>query len=546
MERKLASMGSIVGSLLACGMLISTVHAQVTIDTFPEWDGSTTANSWGPDSTRHYGQTLTVPSGFGLLSSYRFAFGEPTESFDFTLNVAPWTGTTIGTPVYTSALLTFVGPGSGNFVEFTVSDIEVVLTPGAEYVVYVSADQGGSGSAGQAHLGPGPTNVQSADPLAGQYVFSNDPDPFAVWDGLSDYASGDTAFTAVFLALLDLTGSDLFASLGNFGVESTSTFIRTSTNHLRHKAMSGPDAPGGGSAAVSPAMISSAGGFAMTDTLPLPLSYDYGWDVWAQGYGEGGDIGESGVSGINYGTGGLAAGVDRWFSHETLLGLFGGWADSNVDLDTGLAGVDAENWRVGLHGLHRFANAYLMGSFHYGDNQYSGNRNTIFGNARSDFDGNEWGAYLEGGMPIFVESTQWKIQPLIAYQYLNVEQDGFTETGAGVGNLTFAGQSTDSHRLSLGVFLARDLFCLNKKVTPYLDLRWTKELGDNDALINGTTSTAGAFQVPGFSLGDDFIDVSAGTVIQLCPNTQFTLGYEGRFSEDSSFSGGVGQIRVNF
>ena len=346
------------------------------------------------------------------------------------------------------------------------------------------------------------------------------------------------------VVVIDLTGSDVFAGLSGFTAESAFTFTSTTTHHLRHQAMSGPPAPGGGSAAVSPAMIADIGGVALSQAL----STDYGWDVWAQGYGQGGDIGDSDTSGLNYGTGGVAFGVDHWLNHQSLIGLFGGWSSSNADLDSGMASTDAESWRVGLHAVHRLPKAYLLGSFYYGESQYEGQRylplyaDTAF----SDYDGEEWGAYLEFGIPLFSEATQWKIQPLIAYQFLSIHQDRFTETGAGTGNLTVSQEDTDSSRLSAGAFLSRDLFVAHRKLTPYLDIRWTKEFNDDPSVVTGTLFGGGSFQTQGLSLGDDFLDLSAGTVFEITPRTSLTLGYEGRFSEDSSFNGGMGQVRVSF
>ena len=122
--------------------LTAPVSANI-FDTIPEWDGITRSNGWDKIA-----QTLIVPGGKPILSTFELGAGADEDGRTFTLRVYAWDRTsehTTGPELFSS------GPhaapnGSIDFMEFNIG---IALTPGSEYAVIADWDQtdGGNGVA---------------------------------------------------------------------------------------------------------------------------------------------------------------------------------------------------------------------------------------------------------------------------------------------------------------------------------------------------------------------------------------------------------------
>ena len=352
------------------------------------------------------------------------------------------------------------------------------------------------------------------------------------------------SWSIIFTPAADDTGGELLANVPGFGLLTVQPFLNTTTTHLRTQALRGPSGtPLASNDSVMRREVSLWGG------EQLSRSAD-GWEAWFQGYGEDGDVG-SGATGYNYGLYGGAFGADRWLSKDTLMGVFGGVSSASMDLDAGGASMDVEAARIGLQGVKRWEKFYLLGSLHYGQNTYEGDRVTFTGTARSDFDANELGAYVEAGVPYKISSPGYlldgvTIQPLAAFQYISVSQDGYTETGAGASNLVVGEQDAYSERLSVGLLLAKDFKTSLGMLSPYVEGRYTHEFNEGSEVLNANFSGGGSVISQGSSPGEDFMELRAGTSLDLSERTTLYAGFEGRYSDESSSNGGFAGIRVRF
>jgi hypothetical protein len=197
--------------LCVCGflVLITRLDGQSTIDTYPAWvaAGMTGAAPFGEPNTATMGQTFTAPAGDIFLNSFSFWLedstqpGAATSPVDFAAYVMAWNGTrATGSILYQSApQVTTNNGGAGGFAQFTFSTGGTLLTPGSQYVAFLSAsnffdgDQEGvtMGWIGDGNAYPG-----------GDFVFANNGSSFSglitdpsAWDGSR---IGDAAFQASF------------------------------------------------------------------------------------------------------------------------------------------------------------------------------------------------------------------------------------------------------------------------------------------------------------------------------------------------------------
>lgn len=193
-----------------CGLLalISRLDGQTTIDTYPAWVAAnmTGAAPFGEPNTATMGQTFTAPAGDVFLNSFSFWLQDSTQPgnpnpVDFAAYVMGWNGTrATGSILYQSAAqVTTNNGGAGGFAQFTFSTGGILLTPGTQYVAFLSAsnffdgDQNGvtMGWVGDGTAYPG-----------GDFVFANNGGDFgslstdpSAWDGSR---IGDAAFQASF------------------------------------------------------------------------------------------------------------------------------------------------------------------------------------------------------------------------------------------------------------------------------------------------------------------------------------------------------------
>lgn len=192
---------------LLVGCAVTVVPRAVTaqqIDTHAGWNGTDNAFDFGASNTATYGQTFRAPGSSLSNFSFWLANFSGGGSLDFSAYVATWTGTSIGTVLWSSPT-TYPGTGSSTFSEYTFSTGGLALTPGQEYVAFLNAS---------AYIGANPAvtaqEVMGADysnPYAdGAYVFENNGPDFSAltspWDQPGDdgfYGNGyDLAFVANF------------------------------------------------------------------------------------------------------------------------------------------------------------------------------------------------------------------------------------------------------------------------------------------------------------------------------------------------------------
>ena len=212
-----------------------------TINTYPDWNQTSSVSAFGAGITATYGQVFTVPTGATTLSSFSFWLESYTQEsvpdpspVDFNGYVAAWDGLNEHA---TGPVLAF-GPqvlpgGTTPFGEFTFYTGSLGLTAGQQYVAFLN-DSSTYYQSGQGNASMGVILSNGAHGKTGGYfVFYNNSNDFSLlttsrWDSTSSWGTGaDAAFLADFGTGTG-TGSGgtpepgsfvlLGASLGMFGL----------------------------------------------------------------------------------------------------------------------------------------------------------------------------------------------------------------------------------------------------------------------------------------------------------------------------------------
>lgn len=175
-----------IGLAIALVALTGPANSQAVVETFTSWNGTSVITTFGPSTTDAYGQVFTAPAQYLNSWSFWLASSGGGDGVQFTANVGTWTGTQVGSVLWTSGLN--LGTSSPTHVQYTWNTGGVsLLTGGESYVFYLDA-VGGSG---------GLNFASTLDVYAGGlFAFNGDTDHFQEWT--ADIPQQDLAFSAEF------------------------------------------------------------------------------------------------------------------------------------------------------------------------------------------------------------------------------------------------------------------------------------------------------------------------------------------------------------
>ncbi len=273
--------------------------------------------------------------------------------------------------------------------------------------------------------------------------------------------------------------------------------------------------------------------------------------TWIDGSGIYGDVdGNANESDFDYTIWGGSLGADVLLADHWVLGLAGGYANSDLDFSA----------RSGEGGIHTYQGAlyaaYVDPRFHlgvsgrYAYSDMDGKREIAFVNrkADADLDGHDYGARFEGGVNLFGIGGIL-FQPTASVRYHRLEQDDFTEGGAGALNLAVDDQDLDSLVTGVGLRV-HGRWSIGEEfwLVPELRGRWLHEFLDTDRLVEArlTSAPAGAsaFQIQGVELPRDSGSAGVAWSVVTASSWSVRASYDAVLNEDLIQH--VGSIALSF
>ena len=265
--------------------------------------------------------------------------------------------------------------------------------------------------------------------------------------------------------------------------------------------------------------------------------------IWGRGYGTFGDNdGDSNAPGFDQKQFGFAAGVDVAVAKGAVLGIAGGYSDSDLDFDGG-NDLEYEGFQVAAYGSFSPGPWYLDGMASYAWYDNDSRRATIGGTAKGDYDSEVFATYAETGYAFEVE--RFTVTPFLGVGYTYAETDSFTETGAGAFDLRVGSSDAESLTSTLGVDLsARLKMSWDVFLVPEIRLGWEHEyLDDQQSVgVNFAGMPASSYTVLSSQVADDSAVIGAGFTVEMGPVWELFLDYDGKLNRDYSqhaVSGGV-------
>lgn len=502
-----------------CGaalMALSAPASAQTIDTMPAWNGTSALGYWGAGGSGTFGQTITAPTQ-STLTEFSFnliynSSGPPHSQYQaFVYRWDSVNGYTTGPALFTSGVMT--APGAMAFTEVTFNTGRVTLTPGQQYVLFIttkSVVQGGSAQYSMAQVAGGGayaggmmvwnnganfsdlatttwssllsrdfafTAVFAPSTLRSQLLTGTPINPTNVAGGIDKFlASG--APTGGFLVLTGLAPAQLPGALTQLSGEN-GTAVQQGGVQLMNQYLSVLTDPtaanrggvGGGnngamgyaperSAATANLPRSIASAYAMTSKAPsLQANATSRWNVWGSAFGgsnkTSGDAVTVGSHDVRSNAGGFAAGADYRFSPDTRAGFSLAGGTTSWSLAGGLGDGRSDVLLAGVYGTHNFGAAYVSGAASYGTYWTSSSRTvSVVGTdtLQADFNAQNFGGRVEGGYRMQMPIA-FHVTPYAAVQVQGFRTPSYGETatsGSAQFALNYEARTTTAVRSELG------------------------------------------------------------------------------------------------
>jgi outer membrane autotransporter protein len=272
--------------------------------------------------------------------------------------------------------------------------------------------------------------------------------------------------------------------------------------------------------------------------------------LWGQALGGGGRVASDGNgAGSSYRTGGFMVGYDYALSTRWLLGIAAGY--TRATWDASVNGVAPSSGKVTTPQgavYARYNNGpwmlYVSGS--YADHKFDTTRTITIGNssayAWSSHRGGEWG--VSSQVEYALAAGNWQLRPLLGARYMRLREDGFTETGNSLANLTVSERTTETTTVSGGLRVLRP-FNAASAAEGGFELRavYSHLFGDNNSPVSARLAGQSAsFTSNGTPLKRDAMTFGVGVSAKLGRNFSGYLdaSYEARGSGQDAYAVGAG------
>ncbi|WP_164738510.1 autotransporter outer membrane beta-barrel domain-containing protein [Aquabacter cavernae] len=271
--------------------------------------------------------------------------------------------------------------------------------------------------------------------------------------------------------------------------------------------------------------------------------------LWAQGYGGWGDTFSNGnAASISNSIGGFLMGADVAVLPNARVGIFGGFSQSQFDMDARSSSGSMDNYDLGLYGAVQFGAWGLRGGLSYAWHDVSVGRTVAFPGVSQTLDA----GYTLGTTQLFGEVSyasvlgQYAFEPFVGLAYVATNGASATETG-GYASLGVEIGGFETLYTTLGLRMATSLRVMEHTLTPSLSLGWQHAFGDTTPsaalLFQGGTTP---FQLTGTPIAQDAVLLGAGLSYALSDVSALSVNYNGQLASAASQNAFTAQFSLKF
>jgi uncharacterized protein with beta-barrel porin domain len=381
-------------------------------------------------------------------------------------------------------------------------------------------------------------------------------------DGILPTASGDLSY--VLGEFQDLSWPQFSTAFSSLSPDSYDNYTRGTLfttqqytkslqyrmNNVRYHFMAGAGSPDN----EKPILLAYSGSDASLGQLFTPgqLSQVQGKNgLWLDAFGQWGDEDEEdGYTGYDYFMHGATLGFDHRLMDKLTAGLSLGYSRSDIDLDRDQGDGDVKSLFGSLYGSYFDKNLYIDAILSYGRNWYDNSRliriGGILREATGEHDAHLFSGYLGGGY--YFDFNPWAFGPYGSLQYIRLDEESFTEKGAGAISLRVDDRQTDALVSELGVRLVRLIKGKSGNFIPEVSLGWSYDFDVDDHVVRASFagSPGASFSIDGQDVERNGLVVGAGLTFIHKSGFSTSFRYKGDFRGDYKSNGVMGEIRYSF
>lgn len=272
------------------------------------------------------------------------------------------------------------------------------------------------------------------------------------------------------------------------------------------------------------------------------------WTGWGAAFGGGSSIsGDSIVtsSNVTARTSAIAAGMDYHVSPDTVFGFALAGGGTNWGLSGGLGGGRSDAFLAGGYGITHAGPAYLAGAVSFANHWLSTSRTALGDQLTGRFQGESYGARLEGGYR-FAVLPQLGITPYAAVQAQVFSTASFGETdvtGGGFG-LSYASMQASDVRSELGLRLDAPTMLAGMPLIVRGRVAYAHDTVANPALSATFQALPGfSFIVNGVPIPKDSALTSVGAELFVTSKWSLLAKFDGEFAQGAQSYSGSGTLR---
>lgn len=264
------------------------------------------------------------------------------------------------------------------------------------------------------------------------------------------------------------------------------------------------------------------------------------WNVWADGMGmwQHQDSGDKHQFGFDTATGGVTVGADTYFN-DFLVGAAGSYTYTNLRWKQSVGNSEINSYYGGLYGRWNqgcfYVNAALMGAY----SDYRTSRHffyrTIDYHARASHNSWEGLAGVEGGLILEDLFCSINVVPFVDVDYIYLSQQGYSENGADIYNLSLNSRSDQLIQSEIGFQFMRQVLCGNSWIfAPNLSLSYINQSPLTDrSYLTSFVDRGGEIGVKGWEFERNLGAVGINFNFFDCAQTlNFALYYDGQFGKN--------------
>jgi uncharacterized protein with beta-barrel porin domain len=279
-------------------------------------------------------------------------------------------------------------------------------------------------------------------------------------------------------------------------------------------------------------------------------------------------------NGYSFDNGGFVTGLDYQFTSQFAAGLAFGYTRASTDFDVTPTSPSGQYLHSDLLQGNFYAtyvidpSFYLAGAASIGGGTSDSRRHLVIpsatpmptigcGNGFQGIDcfyngsfGNRSDIASFGGGYV-VPLAPWTLTATARFQYSYNHADGFTESGAGGGDLTFGSTSRSAYQSFVGGQVAYALPTAWGILSPLARFEWAHQFNSGNTSVSVAyaedPSLLSAFTLAGDSSSSDYVDLGAGVSLQFSPATSGFITYDAIVGlSHTSYNSVIGGIRMRF